>query len=179
MLRRYRAALADAAPPRLGGLTVVVGAGYFLVWTLLGVAAFPLGVGLAALEMQAPLLSRSVPFAVAGVFVLAGLLQLTAWKARQLACCRDVDSCGRTLAADVGTAWSHGLRLGVRCARCCAGQMAILLCIGVMDLRAMAVVSAAITVERLGPSGERVARSTGAVFVVVGLFQLARAAALA
>jgi hypothetical protein len=35
--------------------------------------------------------------------------------------------------------------------------MAILLVIGVMDLRAMAVVAAAITVERLAPAGERVA----------------------
>jgi len=39
--------------------------------------------------------------------------------------------------------------------------MAILLVIGVIDLRAMAVVAAAITVERLAPAGERVARATG------------------
>jgi predicted metal-binding membrane protein len=35
--------------------------------------------------------------------------------------------------------------------------MAILLAIGVMDLRAMAFAAAAITVERLAPAGERVA----------------------
>jgi len=46
----------------------------------------------------------------------------------------------------------------------------ILLVIGVMDLRAMAVVAAAITVERLAPAGERVARGTGAVAVGAGLF---------
>ena len=39
--------------------------------------------------------------------------------------------------------------------------MAILLAVGVMDLRAMAVVTAAITVERLAPAGERVARVIG------------------
>ncbi len=110
--------------------------------------------------------------------LLAGLFQLTAWKARQLACCREAPGCGRTLPADVGTAWRHGLRLGARCSRCCAGLMAILLCIGVMDLRAMVVVAAAITVERLAPAGERVARGTGAVFVGAGLFLLARAAGL-
>ncbi len=37
--------------------------------------------------------------------------------------------------------------------------MAILLVIGVMDLRVMAVVAAAIIVERLAPAGERVARA--------------------
>src|SRR5260370_270395 len=43
----------------------------------------------------------------------------------------------------------------------------ILLVTGVMDLRAMAVVAAAITVERLAPVGERVARAIGAVAVGV------------
>jgi hypothetical protein len=56
--------------------------------------------------------------------------------------------------------------------------MAILLVIGVMDLRAMAVVAATITVERLAPAGERVARATGAVVVGAGLFLIARAAGL-
>jgi predicted metal-binding membrane protein len=56
--------------------------------------------------------------------------------------------------------------------------MAILLVMGVMDLRAMAVVAAAITVERLAPAGERVVRATGAVVVGTGLFLIARAAGL-
>jgi predicted metal-binding membrane protein len=56
--------------------------------------------------------------------------------------------------------------------------MAILLVIGIMDLRAMAVVAAAIAVERLAPAGERVARATGAVVVGAGLFLIARAAGL-
>jgi predicted metal-binding membrane protein len=52
----------------------------------------------------------------------------------------------------------------------------ILLVTGVMDFRAMAIVSAAITVERLAPAGERVARGIGAVVVGAGLFLIARAA---
>jgi predicted metal-binding membrane protein len=51
--------------------------------------------------------------------------------------------------------------------------MAILLGLGVMDLRAMTVVAAGITVERLAPSGERVARAIGAVVVVAGLLLIA------
>jgi predicted metal-binding membrane protein len=176
MLRRYRAAVGSAGRPRLGRLTVLVGAGYFFVWTLFGMAAFPPGVALAALEMQQPALARAVPFAVGAVVLLAGLLQLTAWKARQLACCREAPGRGRTLPADAGTAWRHGLRLGAHCSRCCTGLMAILLGIGVMDLRAMLVVAAAITVERLAPAGQRVARATGAVFVAAGLVLVARAA---
>jgi predicted metal-binding membrane protein len=56
--------------------------------------------------------------------------------------------------------------------------MAILLVIGVMDLRAMAIVAAAITAERLAPAGERVARGVGAVGVGAGLLLIARAAGL-
>ncbi len=48
--------------------------------------------------------------------------------------------------------------------------------IGVMDLRAMAVVTAAITTERLAPAGERVARAIGAVCAGAGMVLLARAA---
>jgi predicted metal-binding membrane protein len=55
--------------------------------------------------------------------------------------------------------------------------MAILLVIGIMDLRAMALVTVAITVERLAPVGARVARATGVVAVAAGLLLIARAAA--
>ena len=57
-----------------------------------------------------------------------------------------------------------------------AGRTTILLVIGVMDLRAMAVVATAIAAERLAPAGERVARATGAAVVGAGLFLGARAA---
>jgi Predicted metal-binding integral membrane protein (DUF2182) len=73
-----------------------------------------------------------------------------------------------------GTAWRYGLRLGIHCSHCCAGLMAILLVIGVMDLRAMALVAEAINVERLAPAGERVARAVGVIVVGMGLVLIAR-----
>jgi predicted metal-binding membrane protein len=93
------------------------------------------------------------------VVLIAGSLQLTAWKARQLACCLEAPGRGRTLSAGAGTAWRHGLRLGLHCSRCCAGLMAIPLVIGVMDLRAMAVVAAAF------PTSESVNTALRAVMV--------------
>ena len=176
MLWRYRQAVGPrTGDTRLAWLTAVVGVGYYCVWTAIGLAAFPLGVALMELEMQVPALARAVPFATGMVVLIAGALQFTAWKARQLACCREVPGRGRTLTADAGTAWRHGLRLGLRCSACCAGLTTILLVIGVMDLRAMAAVTAAITIERLAPAGERVARAVGAVVVAAGLFLIARA----
>ena len=178
MLWRYRQAVDRAGEARLGRLTALVGVGYFFVWTVFGLAAFPLGVALAAVEMQRPALARAVPIAVGVVVLIGGFLQFTAWKAHHLACCREAPGRGRTLPADAGTAWRHGLRLGLHCSHCCAGPIAILLVIGVMDLRAMAVVAAAITLERLAPAGERLARATGAVAVGTGLFLIVRAAGL-
>jgi hypothetical protein len=52
------------------------------------------------------------------------------------------------------------------------------LLVGAMDLRVMAVVTAAITVERIEPSDARIVRAIGDAVVVVGLVMLARAAGL-
>jgi predicted metal-binding membrane protein len=179
MLRRYRQAVGRTGEGRLGRLTALVGAGYFFMWTVFGMVAYPLGVALAAVEMQQPMLARAVPIAVGVVVLIAGALQFTAWKAHHLACCREEPGRGRMLPADAGTAWRHGLRLGVHCSHACANLTAILLVIGVMDLRAMAVVTAAITIERLAPAGERIARAIGAVIVGAGLLLIARATGLA
>ena len=174
MLMRYRQVVGRTGDTRLGWLTAMVGVGYFVVWTAVGMAAFPLGVALAEVEMQWPALARAVPIAVGGVVLVAGVLQFSAWKSRQLACCQAAPRRGDALPADARTAWRHGLRLGLHCSYCCAGLTAILLVIGVMDLRAMAVVTAAITIERFAPASERVARIIGTVVVAAGLFLIAQ-----
>jgi predicted metal-binding membrane protein len=178
MLWRYRQAVGRPGETRLARPTALVGVGYFLVWTVLGMAAFPLGVALATVEMEQPELARAVPIAVGVVVLIAGVLQFTPWKAHHLACCREAPGGGRTVPADAGTAWRYGLRLGLHCIYCSAGPTAILLVTGVMDLRAMAVVTAAITLERLAPAGERVARAIGAVALGAGWLLIARAAGL-
>jgi predicted metal-binding membrane protein len=177
-LWRYRQAVGRTGETRLSRLTALVGTGYFLVWIVFGMAVFPMGVALATVEMQRPALARAAPLAVGVVVLIAGALQFTAWKAHHLACCRESPGHGRTLPANAGTAWRHGLRLGLHCSSSSAGPTAILLVVGVMDLRAMAVVTAGITIERLAPNGERVARVIGAVVVGTGLFLIARAVGL-
>ncbi len=179
MLGRYRHAVAWTGHSRLGRLTLLAGLGYFFVWTVVGLAVFPLGVVLATVEMEQPALARAVPIAVGVVILIAGAVQLTSWKAHYLACCREMPARGCTLPANAGTAWRQGLRFGLRCGLSCANLTAILLVIGVMDLRAMAVVSAAITAERLAPASQRVAQVIGAAAIGAALLQIARAAGLA
>ncbi|MDE3156434.1 MAG: DUF2182 domain-containing protein [Acidobacteriota bacterium] len=174
MLARYREAVGRAGAMSLGRLTAIVSAGYFLVWTVLGLAVFLAGAAVAAAEAQLPPLARAVPVAIGVVVLTAGALQFTAWKARHLDCCRAAPGPGRRLPADAGTAWRHGLRLGLHCGCCSAGPTAILLVLGLMDLRVMAVVTAAITAERLAPAGQRIARVFGAIAVVAGLAAIVR-----
>jgi len=176
MLWRYRQAVSRTGESRLGRLTALVGVGYFFVWIVFGMVVFPVGVALATIEMRQPALARAVPLAVGAVVLLAGALQFSAWKAHHLTCCREEPWRGRTLAADAGAAWRHGVRLGLHCSASSAGPTAILLAIGVMDVRAMIVVTAAITLERLAPGGERVARAIGVVAIGAGLYLIARAA---
>jgi predicted metal-binding membrane protein len=176
MLRRYRDGVADAGAARRAGLTVLAGVGYFAVWIAIGIAVFPLGAGLAALAMAKPDVARTVPIATAVVVIAAGALQVSAWKARRLACCAEASAGARRLPQNAGAAWRYGVGLGLQCSRCCANLMAILLAVGVMDVAAMAVVTAAVAAERLAPAGQRVARAVGAVTLAAGVVLAARAA---
>lgn len=176
-LWRYRRNVNSNVQRRLNGLTAVVAIGYFFVWTVCGVAVFPLGAALARLEMQCLWLARLVPVAVGIVVVIAGALQFTTWKVHHLTCCREPPGITRTMQADTATALRQGLRLGLNCIHSCAGLTAILLVTGVMDIRVMTLVTAAITTERLAPNGKRTARVVGIVVVGIGLLLVTRAAA--
>lgn len=183
MLLTYREAITEARAAlqnstRLGLLTVLVGVAYFVVWTALGIVVFSFGIALTQLAMQMPVLARAVPLITAAVIVIAGALQFSTWKTHQLACCRVLPRCRRVLSADLASAWRYGLNRGMHCVHCCAGPTLVLLVVGVMDLRAMAIVAAAITLERLAPAGERLARGTGAIAVIVGAAMMARAVGL-
>jgi hypothetical protein len=64
MLWRYCRAVVRTGEMRVGRLTALVGVAYFFIWTVFGLAAFPLGAALAAIEMQLPALACAVPTAV-------------------------------------------------------------------------------------------------------------------
>ena len=175
LLSRYRQAIATTRETRLGWLTTLAGGGYFFIWTVIGAIVFLLGTTLAAIEMQQPAVARAVPVAAGVTVVIAGLLQFTGWKLRHLACCRPAPVTARTLPDDAAAACRYGIQLGLHCVQCCGGLIAILLVIGVMNLIAMAVVAAAITVERLLPAGEHIARVIGALVVATGLVLIVQA----
>jgi predicted metal-binding membrane protein len=174
----YGESLGDSSGGRVGWLTGLVGVGYFAVWAGLGAFVFSLGRVAAAIAVTEPAQARGMPIVVGAVLLTAGVLQHTRWKARRLAVCRDAWVRHLTPHGGAGAALHHGLKLGLACAQSCAGLTAIMLALGVMDLRVMGVVAVAITGERLAPNGIRVARAVGGVAVAAGLLAIARAAGL-
>jgi len=173
VLWRYRAAVRGNNFTHLDWLTVVVGIGYFFVWTVIGMAVFALGAATAAILVQLPALARIMPIAMGIVMLVAGAIQFTRWKARHLACSRATPGDSDVLSPVTTSALRYGLRLGHHCAYCCSNLMIILLVVGMMDLTAMVLLTTAMTAERLAPAGARVERSVGWIVLGAGLYLVA------
>lgn len=171
-LWRYRCAAAHAGASRPIALAACVGGGYLLVWIGLGAVISVMGTAMATGLLERPTLARATPLAMGAVLMLAGALQCTAWKARQLTRCRQWPTGADAAPTCFGRAWRCGLSLGRQCSASCAGLTAVLLVGGVMDLRVMAVVTAAITAERLSFHGDRVAWAIGVLALVAGLWRM-------
>ena len=131
-----------------GWRVAVIGVAYFAVWTMLGVAVFPLGVAFADLTMRESTVAQAMPVIIGMTVFVGGVFQLSTWKAEYVARRRETSSVAAETPASVTTAWRHGLCLGVHCVRSCAGITAVALCLGVMDVRVMAAVAVATTAER-------------------------------
>ena len=158
---------------------LIASLGYFFLWTLIGIAVFAIGTALMTMAIHLPTLANVVPLVSGVIILMAGALQFTSWKAERLACCREVSRCHRLpasiddaqLSSRLIAAWRYGLHLGYHCSACCAGLTVTLLVIGVMDLRAMAVVTVAINAERLAPTNS-VARIIGVFIVAAGVLMI-------
>ena len=165
----YRRLLREAHLRRVGTLTALAGVGYFVVWASCGAAVYLLSVGLMTAEMRWPALARLVPRAAGVVFLVAGALQLTPWKARQLERCRMGLLCGRAPSGTWWRAYRDGLRYGVHCCLCCAGFMLALLGSGMMDLAAVGGLAALITLERVAGRPDRAARAAGVLLLAAAV----------
>ena len=143
ILWRYRRALIPSGAKYPNLLVTVMATAYFFVWSVLGFVVFPTGAILSQIVMRQPSLARVVPVAMCTVLLTAGVLQLSRWKAHQLACCKLAPAAPDEL-AKASCAWWYGVRLGVHCIYCCASLTAVLLVFGIMDLRAMAIAAIAL-----------------------------------
>lgn len=171
---RYHGHLRAIRDLRSAQRTALFAAGYAGVWTVIALALFAMTAASPA-DTAARADAPFAPWAAGAIILCAGVVQRSRWKANQLLRCREACVSARAVGKTLMTAWSDGVRLGVDCGLSCAAPMAVLFVAGLMDARMMLVITAAITAERIGPGGARIARLTGAVALVVGLLMCLRA----
>jgi predicted metal-binding membrane protein len=142
--------------------------GYLLAWAAFGVAAFAALAGAGRLLAASPTAAKWLGV---GIFVVAGVYQLTPWKDWCLRRCRSplgalmyyLGFRGRSRDVRVG------LHHGTTCAGCCWGLMIVLVAVGVMNVAVMAALAVVIFAEKLWRYGKPFGRAVGVVLVAVGV----------
>ena len=165
----YLRALRFRGEAHAGLRSALMATGYFAVWTAFGIVAYIAGRGLTLFAMRSDTFSRAVPIVSGMALLVAGVYQLTPWKATCLRHCRDPLS---LLASHIGDGSKGALRLGVHhgafCAACCWALMLIQLALGVMNVLVMVTVALVIALEKLLARGMMVARVTGVLAITAG-----------
>jgi len=154
----------DATGPPRGVPVAVFTLVYLAVWAASGV---PVYLGHTALMALSPL-----PFAygVAAIMLAAGMFQLSPLKQACLRECRSplgflLGHWRAGLRGSLALGWSHALY----CLGCCWALMVVLVAAGAMGLAWVLLITAVVAAEKLLPRGEWIARTTGAVFLLLGV----------
>jgi predicted metal-binding membrane protein len=154
-------------------------AGYLIVWTALGVVAYVGAVGAERLAAHIDPIAHNAGRIGGGLILVAGAYQFSTLKDRCLTECRSP-------LAFVMQHWREGragaVRMGIHhgwhCAGCCWALMAMLFPIGMMNIAALATVTAFIYVEKVLPVGRTVGRAAGVGLIAFGLAVIAHPALL-
>ena len=164
LLHRIHAASLGSGPLP----TLMFLGGYLVVWSAAGIGA--LAAHGSATELTA---ATGTSFSSAAwlVLVLTGLYQLTPLKAACLRACRNPLTVLFESGAGGGLRREMlgGLRHGAWCLACCWPLMAVLLFVSFMNLAWMAVVTVIFLLEKNHRRGPVVARTAGALLVLLGI----------
>ena len=157
---------------------VFVGA-YLAVWTLLGLVAYAAAAAAERLADRSPwLLGHAAQVGVV-ILVAAGLYQLTPLKYRCLSQCRSPLAFVLTSWREgYGGAFRMGVEHGVYCAGCCWLLFVLLFPLGMLNIAALAAITALIFAEKSLPVGRQVSRAAAAALIIYGLVVLLLPAAL-
>jgi len=162
---------AGQARESAGPLGAFVG-GYLIAWWAFGVLA-------TATQWALAVAARGVPGLAAGgsvagaLLLVAGLYQFSAIKDLCLTRCRS--PLAFFLAhwrAGTRGALYLGLRHGAHCVGCCWALMALMLCVGTMNIGWTAALTALMLAEKLLPGGRLVGRTVGLVLIAWGSYLL-------
>ena len=147
------------------GFTLV----YVGLWAATGIPIYFASLALGAMATGAR------AYAIAGVFIAAGLFQLSPLKR---VCLRNCRTPVGFLLGHWRPGWRGSLTMGwahaAYCLGCCWALMVLLVAAGAMGLTWVLLISAIVAAEKLLPRGERLAWAVGLMLVLIGLAVAAR-----
>ncbi|MGE0484907.1 MAG: DUF2182 domain-containing protein [Gammaproteobacteria bacterium] len=144
--------------------------GYLAAWSVFAIVATALQVGLEHLALLdgMGMSLTSAPLA-GGVLIGAGLFQWSRFKDACLTQCRTpVGFFMGFWREGHGGALAMGLHHGLYCVGCCWALMAVMFVVGTMNMLWIALLTAAMLFEKLGPAGDRVGQLIGVALVAAG-----------
>ena len=153
--------------------------GYLLVWTGLGLGAYLLALGAEDLAARSGWVHANAARLGGGMIVVAGAYQFSKLKDRCLTECRSP-------LAFVMEYWRDGrrgaLEMGVQhgwhCAGCCWAIMAAMFPLGMMNIAALAGVTAFVYAEKVLPGAKLLRYGAGVALLAYGLLVLVEPSAL-
>jgi len=153
--------------------------GYLLVWTLAGVVAYLAAAGLDALASRSMLVTDNAGRIGGGLLVVASLYHLSPLKNACLAKCRTPTQFLMTSWRDgYGGALRMGIQHGAFCLGCCWLLFVILFPLGMMNIAALALLTALIFPEKVPPRGRAVSVVAGIALIIYGALVVALLALL-
>lgn len=152
---------------------------YLLVWSLSGVLAYALAVGIETLAGHFMWLMDHAARLGGGVLLIAGLYQLSPLKYMCLSKCRTPFQLLLTSWHDgYSGAFRMGLEHGAYCLGCCWLLFALLFPLGIMNIAMMALITALIFAEKVLPPGWQIGLLAGVGLIIYGALVLFWPAAL-
>jgi predicted metal-binding membrane protein len=143
---------------------------YLLVWSLCGVVAYPLALGIEQLAAPSMWLMENAARLGGVVLLVAGLYQLSPLKDICLSKCRTPLQFILTSWHDgYGGAFRMGLKHGAYCLGCCWLLFVILFPLGLMNIAVMALVTALIFAEKVLPIGRQISQFAGVGLIIYGV----------
>jgi predicted metal-binding membrane protein len=145
-------------------------AGYLLLWTALGVPTYFLAVGAESLAGNVDVVADNAARIGGALIVAGGLYQFSKLKDRCLTACRSPLHFVMAHWRDgrLG-ALKMGLHHGWHCAGCCWALMLVMFPLGMMNVAALATVTALIYAEKVLPTGNRIRYAAGFALVAFGI----------
>lgn len=157
-----------------GARTLLFVAAYLALWIAFSGAATVTQWALQSVGWVSPMIVSLSSALSGGLLLIAGLFQFSRLKRACLRACRSpLGFLMSDWREGLWGAWRMGMRHGLYCLGCCWALMILLFVGGAMNLLWIAALTGLVTIEKLAPNGELIARVLGGVMIGVGVVRLA------